>query len=464
MATAYKNPDEAQQGLTSAFGPTTDAQRAAIASAAALVPGAGSTPSAPVPSPIQRTIDTSGADAADKYLGTFTQPETASQIAERLRQNSQGTIDSLNKVYDDQVAASRKTGDERVAMDNAVSVLSGLTGSTEANRTRNNVNTANDKEVAAVNNQRALELSKVYTKISSDAEQEALTQRQDATKSANDILTRRGATQAKALEDIKTMAAGGLVDFESFKNSPQNSKVYQYALDSVGGSEEALKGLFAVNRPKDQLVGTPTRVGDHFIQAYQNPLTGKISYDTVQVPGGLPVEYKNFQKIGDNIVAIPDNWDGDMRKLKTIYAASGVGVTAESTAAKERLNEALTLAQTLRSDNATGKHGAVGASFQKLMPFGQSLGLQPDRTAFEAKVNTLKSNLTLDNLKLLKGAMSDKDLLFLNSVGSSLDTNMSEKEFNSELDRVITKLQGSTGASGSTVIKAPDGTEVEIVD
>lgn len=38
MPTAYKNPLEATQGLTSAFGPTTDAQKTAIAQASSLVP------------------------------------------------------------------------------------------------------------------------------------------------------------------------------------------------------------------------------------------------------------------------------------------------------------------------------------------------------------------------------------------------------------------------------------------
>lgn len=108
-------------------------------------------------------------------------------------------------------------------------------------------------------------------------------------------------------------------------------------------------------------------------------------------------------------------------------------------------NEALTLAKELRLDTAVGKKSAVGSSVAKLIPFGQTLGLQGNRTAFEAKVNTLKSNLTLDNLKLLKGAMSDKDLLFLNSIGSSLDVNMSETQFNSELDRIISKLESAGG-------------------
>lgn len=147
----------------------------------------------------------------------------------------------------------------------------------------------------------------------------------------------------------------------------------------------------------------------------------------------------------------------------------GTGTTGTTTLTPEQLqrtNEALSLAQQLRDDNAVGKHSAVGASFAKIALGAQQLGLQPSRTAFEAKVNTLKANLTLDNLKLLKGAMSDKDLLFLNSVGSSLDTNMSEEQFNIELDRIIAKLKTATsgGTGGGRIVTAPDGTQIEIID
>lgn len=127
-------------------------------------------------------------------------------------------------------------------------------------------------------------------------------------------------------------------------------------------------------------------------------------------------------------------------------------------------NEALTLAKELRKADAIGKGSAIGASAAKFVPFGQTLGLQGNRTAFEAKVDTLKANLTLDNLKLLKGAMSDKDLLFLNAIGSSLNVNMSEAAFDAELDRVITKLEGAgatvQGSTTTEVVPAaqvPDG-------
>jgi hypothetical protein len=424
-------------------------------------------PAAPVPSPIQRTIDPQ-ADAAESFLATsFKQPETREQIAERKRKEAAGLIDTIETEYQQNKAGLEKKGQERLAMDNAVSVLSGLTGSTEAARTRGTVLDANDKEQQALTNKKAQDLAKIYMQISSDAETEARHQMEDATKSAEEVVARRSAAQSKAAEQVKGLAAGGLVDFESFKNSPQNAKVYQYALDSVGGSEDALRAMFLLNRPKDQLVGTPQRIGNKYVQAYQNPITGAVKYESLELPFDLPNTYSKFEKLGDNLVAVPDNWDGDVSKLRTVAGAIStterlqqeslaldiakkkqeIGATAGAPAkAAEQKQQALALAQELRSDDAPGKSSAVGSSAAKFVPWGQSLGLQGDRSAFEARLNTLKSNLTLDNLKLLKGAMSDKDLLFLNSVGSSLSTDMSEAEFNKELDRIIEKL-GSSGVT-----------------
>ena len=175
---AYKDPTQANAELTSAFEPSTAEQQQAISQAAALVPGA------PVPSPIQpkRTIDP-GVSAAEGFLNKFTAPESADAIAERKRQQSSGLIDSINKTYDDTISQAKKSGDERLAQDNAISVLSGLMGSSEATRTRRATTDANDKEVESINPKRMLDLSTVYTKITQDADTEARQQLTDATKS-----------------------------------------------------------------------------------------------------------------------------------------------------------------------------------------------------------------------------------------------------------------------------------------
>lgn len=470
MPTAYKDKKAAEEGLTGAFGPANDEQRQAIANAAALVP---STPTAPVPSPIQRTIDPNFAKA-ESYLSTFKAPETSEQIAERKRRESQGLIDSINRTYDDELARKRELGQGRLNANNAISVLTGLSGSTEAVRTDNTVKQGNEKELQAVNNQRQLQLAQVYTKISDDATREAREQIEDARRSADEIITRRKETQTRAVENLKLMASSGLVDFQAFKSSPQSANVYKYALDSVGGSEQALEGLFMLNRPKDQVIGQPIRVGNKYMQQYQNPITGKVSFEALTLPFDLPVEYSSFQKMGDNLVAIPDGWDGDVTKLRTVYGAPSTTDLLQQQSLRldiQKKKQELTGTtdpdapdspqNILKAVKDLRDHPGKGMAVGKSSVFNFIPGTQ--QASFVDRLNSVKSLLALPNLGMLKGAMSDNDLKFIQSAGTSLSTSNTQEDFNAELNKIISKLEKATGGS-STIITAPDGTEVELID
>jgi hypothetical protein len=278
-----------------------------------------------------------------------------------------------------------------------------------------------------------------------------------------------------------------LVEFDSFKNSPQNGEVYKHALEAVGGSEEALKGLFAVNRPKDQLVGSPVRVGDHFIQAYQNPLTGKIAYDTVQVPGGLPVEYNNFQKIGDNLVAIPEGWDGDMSKLKTIYSAStsttgfnpaspfnSQPTYAKLTAGQKKQADSLNnLVRSLaeyrttfeqETDKSGGKLYGEGAALLEtklnsiIFAAAQAEGTGALQAADRAVIEKIIPNPTT-----LGGAF---DAAFKGGQKGSLGKidDQINKYINNLATYGLSPVSNEQAVTGGNTVTAPDGIEVEIID
>lgn len=94
-------------------------------------------------------------------------------------------------------------------------------------------------------------------------------------------------------------------------------------------------------------------------------------------------------------------------------------------------------------EGATGQQGI--SSLFGILPAPKG---GTDEAGFVAKLNTVKSRLTLDNLKLLKGAMSDKDIVFLNSVPAALERGLGDDEFKSELQRVLDKLEGRTPATG----------------
>lgn len=70
-----------------------------------------------------------------------------------------------------------------------------------------------------------------------------------------------------------------------------------------------------------------------------------------------------------------------------------------------------------------------------------------DARGFAAKVERLKSIMALDNLKLLKGAMSDKDLAFLMSIPAALDLGMRDDEVMGELQRARAALAGQASVA-----------------
>lgn len=78
------------------------------------------------------------------------------------------------------------------------------------------------------------------------------------------------------------------------------------------------------------------------------------------------------------------------------------------------------------------------------LPIGaQKIGINfpgSKRADFIALERTLKNQLTLDNLKYLKGPTSDKDILFITSASSALNRNMSLGQYTKTLSDIITTL------------------------
>lgn len=274
------------------------------------VPGADTNPT---------TTDTSPVGKANAYLNDFQAPETEAQIAERKRLAAREMIDSVNKVYDTDVANAQEQGKERLSERNALSVFSGLAGSPEAAAKHENVVTANDKQIKAINDERGLKLASIYSKISDDAYKEAQDQITNATNKANSIVAFDKERQTQAVENARIMASSGLLDFDSFKenstkidpktNLPVNESAkttYDYMLKNFGGDENVMKGFFAINKPVDTILDKGIAPdGKTFYQITRNPITGAISTDHIDLGIDVPPEYQAPQKIGDSLVIIP---------------------------------------------------------------------------------------------------------------------------------------------------------------
>lgn len=115
--------------------------------------------------------------------------------------------------------------------------------------------------------------------------------------------------------------------------------------------------------------------------------------------------------------------------------------------AEEKKTTLLSAIQKLK--NSKGLSAAVGAKgITNFLPGTQAAN-------FNAQFKNLQSLLTLDNLGILKGAISDKDMEVLKSAATALDPSMSEKEFKATLEEMEKKLSGGVLSNNRQKPKKP---------
>lgn len=142
----------------------------------------------------------------------------------------------------------------------------------------------------------------------------------------------------------------------------------------------------------------------------------------------------------------------------TASGATSAGGVGGATGVSELKTSALSSAQALLQKFLSGTGtSAVGTS--RIFGLQNIPGTAPKD--FQVQFDNLKSLLSLDNVKLLKGqgAVSDAERRLLEQASSKLDLAQSEPEFKSALESIVTALQGSTGNTPEQM-RLPDGTVV----
>lgn len=442
---------------------------------------------------------TSAEQGATDYLSTFQAPKSVDQIRTEKTTAAQARIDAMNKYYDSLTAEQRGVNEGRTRGTNAVSILSGLAGSSEAELANTKTGELNARDIGKIQAERAVAINDILFDIENSSIEEAKQSRLEARQSAQDILAARTARQTQAGEQLKMLASSGVTLDGLKKTDPQS---FEYFTRNVG-SEELVKAMFTLNRPKEDVVSSQVLNGKYVV-AYKNPLTNKISIDTVDL--NLPDGYsKGPVDAGDRLIFAPDNWDGDVSKLVAINKGLTPAQTEKSNPAgasmdsfppdiqaaaqsildgKSKLNEypsakrlqinaamskvynaeggnelaqgAYDSAVTL--SNHPGFGGAVGTNL--LLGYGKEIsGTQS--AGFIAELNKLKANLKLVNIKYLKGtgALSDAEGKTLENASTSLDPSLPEVDFRNELQRVTTALAKAKG-----VKTVDDGTGTPEID
>lgn len=137
-------------------------------------------------------------------------------------------------------------------------------------------------------------------------------------------------------------------------------------------------------------------------------------------------------------------------------------VPAETQKATELKTNALTSAQELLNKLNSGQgSSAVGFGNKAVRYFTGLIGGTSIQD-FETQFNNLKSLLSLDNVKYLKGQgqVSDAERKLLSDASAKLDLNQSATEFKKSLEDVIKGLNGTEKTTQSVItVISPDGEE-----
>lgn len=407
---AYTSPTDAESGLTAAFSPSTPQQTAAIKTAAALVPttGAPADGSAPKTDSSGSTGGSTGNPAPQPtgsdsaYYSRISgnpdttviapSPQSVEEIQAEKSKAAQAEINSLNSYYADLSAEQGVINAKNDRSTAAISTLSGLAGSTEANVAQQETTSKNQQATAKIQHEQEVAIQGILSKIRSDAVTEARQQRLDYNQSVTDSIANRAALQKEAADHVTNLTAAG-VTADGLKTSDPTS--YAHLLKQYGGDEAALKGAFVLNTPKDQILGTSV-VGGSMVISRKNPITGKVTVESVDL--GLPKGTVQVADAGGYILfgkaGADGKWDGDM------------GTTT-------KINKTLSPADAAK--NGTGNGGSTDLSS---LPAAAQATLKTNGfTGYNTSTQTLASDLVdgrmapADLSKRTTGSSSYNDVL-----------------------------------------------------
>lgn len=393
----------------------------------------------------------------------------------------QGEIDAVNSVYADKLKQAQLAGADRLGSDRAENFNAGAVNSSFGNASRERVLDFNRDTEGAIYNEKMQLISQInsaaravgdkYYTEKKAAKEAGLESYLTSIKGSNEAKKAIAVDVAsniyranlspekidkKQLEEIAKNAGISVRSVEDSFREIVDAAEAQAEADKLAAEEAARDGQFNLSEGQARYDANGNLIASRS-KTYA-PSSGGGYGSSISSASGLSVSpaaqsyidrYNSGSATLDDIMkSIPGVGGQALRDEISMAIAAQKGTLPDF--AKNKITEAQGLINELLLDSK-GKRSAVGSSFGKLIGDG-SRGLQGKRVGFETKARQLAGILTLDNLGVLKGPLSDADREFIQVVSSGQNLNMSEADFDANLRRVLAKLDvklgGSTGSVG----------------
>lgn len=432
-------------------------------------------------------------------LGQGTTLPNQEEIRQKQLEQAQALIEATRAVYEQELGRIKQQGTERLQETKSINVGAGLAGSPFRTTSEGRVQDLTNEQVQAREKERQAEIAQILASAEQRAtetfrEERSFAQQERALKlgeqeaQVNLLEKQQEEARNRTVSTIETLAKGGL----SIDEIPPDQ--YDRLLQQSGLSDFEARALYNINNPAAQ--ADYTVENGKLIGYFFDPATGKPKISSTTIPGlenvqepkieqfgGVPYvigkdengnivgnilpgfrqkqEEQKLQteKVGKSLLQFnPDTnkWDVKftepesdetvsdeefMNKRLTPAEAEKLGLAPGATyadAQKKQVQEKIdattdvvTLIQSIKNDPAlSALTGPIGS---KLPSFKTVTGATGD---LKKKVDRLTNLLTLENLDLMTGVLSETDIQILRGGGTLIDTSQRKGNFVTELNRL----------------------------
>lgn len=441
--------------VPNADGSAYDATKAAAASTGE--PTIGQTyksVNAGVPTPYDSELSREGG----ALKGTADTPVNEDAIRQQTLQMFQAEIDATNGVYADKLAEAKTQGLGRLGSTRAISARSGTLGSDFGAAQKDKVVGANNDIEQSINNEKLAAIAAITGKASQQAATEIAAKRQAQQQGLTSYLAylsgQADRTKGKLDDLSQTFLSQGVAPSEIDPTQLQDiATKYGVSTDDILASYGIAKKTKDAADAKLKTEGDNTKF-DQDLKTKQLALSQQqADADAAYKRGELSLGQYNAQT--SRITALSGQY-------KAGLDASGNPISGQASSLK---TDALTSAKALL-DKFTKGDGTSAVGMSRALGLQNIPGSAP--ADFQIQYNNLKSLLSLDNVKLLKGqgAISENERKLLADASTKLNLAQSEGEFKTTLTDLVTALSGETGAdttgangntTGSVNVTDPNG-------
>lgn len=436
-------------------------------------------------------------------------PAVQAQIRAATLASFQAEIDAQNAIYADKLSRAKVVGANRLGSTTAAAARGGELGSTFGNAQTDNTNNANEDVYKSIDAEKAAAIGAILSKARDNATAEIAAK--TAAKSAGldnyvkyltEAGTRSTTNSGKAAQlllaqkvDLNTMKPDDLSALLNGYGITKDSLTTAYTAAKTAKDEQDTKDALAAQQGAD----THAKSVSDIENAKKNAalLDKKFEEDKRQfglnyaqkerelamknggAAGGSGINYvPGENKVVDSwatriqngtakITEIPSSQVGLRNQVSVALQAMGNSTDGKPTttelgkAALVTAKDLLTKFDAGKGTSAVGKSGLLGS-------FGYGLIPGTDRSNFVTDFNSLKSQLSLEGVKYLKGQgqVSDAERALLAAAVTKLNLAQSESEFKDTLNGIIAKLEGNApkdesaaGTAAPVVAPIPKGTD-----